>query len=426
MNIFEEVESQVRSYSRSFPTVFTTAKNARLQSRDGQSYIDFLAGAGTLNYGHNNDHFKQPLLDYIESDGITHGLDMYTGAKEDFLNAFNDIVMGPRDMDYKVQFTGPTGTNAVEVALKIARKAKGRTGIVSFTNGYHGCTLGSQAVTGNKGQRSGAVVSLPDVTRIPYDEYGDENDDFMGLKLLDQMLSDPGSGVEVPAGVIVETVQGEGGLNAARMIWLQQLESLCRKHDMLLIIDDIQAGCGRTGTFFSFEPAGIKPDIVTLSKSLSGYGLPFAITLLRPELDNWEPAEHNGTFRGNNLAFITARVALEKYWQDDAFSNEINEKAKVLETRFQRIIDRMDVPLTLKGRGMMRGISTPDGDIATAICKHAFANGLIVETSGSWGEVVKCLCPLTIPMDDLKQGLDILEDAFEQVLNKKQAQAKAS
>ncbi len=424
MNIFEEIESEVRSYSRSFPTVFTTAKNARLQSRDGKSYIDFLAGAGTLNYGHNNDYLKQPLLDYIQADGITHGLDMYTEAKEGFLNAFNDIIMKPRDLDYKVQFTGPTGTNAVEVALKIARKDKGRTGIVSFTNGYHGCTLGSQAVTGNKGQRAGAVVSLGDVTRIPYDDYGDQAEDFMGLRLLDQMLSDPGSGVEIPAGVIAETVQGEGGLNAARMEWLQELEALCRKYDMLLIIDDIQAGCGRTGTFFSFEPAGIKPDIVTLSKSLSGYGLPFAVTLLRPDLDHWEPAEHNGTFRGNNLAFITARVALEKYWQDDQLMQDVKEKAGLLEQRFGDICKRFDGELKLKGRGMMRGIEVENGDIASQICEEAFANGLAVETSGSWGQVVKCLCPLTIPMADLKEGLDILEKAFAKVLP--EAKAKAS
>ncbi|RUO25489.1 diaminobutyrate--2-oxoglutarate transaminase [Aliidiomarina minuta] len=423
MNIFEQVESQVRSYSRSFPTVFSTAKNARLQSRDGRSYIDFLAGAGTLNYGHNNDLLKQPLLDYIQADGITHGLDMYTEAKEGFLQAFQKIIMKPRDMNYKVQFTGPTGTNAVEVALKIARKAKERTGIVSFTNGYHGCTLGSQAVTGNKGQRKGAVVSLGDVTRIPYDDYGDEDDDFMGLKLLDQMLSDPGSGVEVPAGVIAETVQGEGGMTAARMSWLQQLESLCRKHDMLLIIDDIQAGCGRTGTFFSFEPAGIKPDIVTLSKSLSGYGLPFAVTLLRPDLDLWDPAEHNGTFRGNNLAFVTARVALEEYWQDDKFAQQIKQKAEILEKRFSGIVDRFDADMKLKGRGMMRGIATPSGEIAGQICKEAFANGLAVETSGSWSEVVKCLCPLTIPEEDLNEGLDILENAFASVLSEKEAKA---
>lgn len=424
MNIFEQIESEVRSYSRSFPTVFTTAKNARLQSRDGKSYIDFLAGAGTLNYGHNNDNLKQPLLDYIQADGITHGLDMYTEAKEGFLNAFNDIIMKPRDLDYKVQFTGPTGTNAVEVALKIARKDKGRTGIVSFTNGYHGCTLGSQAVTGNKGQRAGAVVSLGDVTRIPYDNYGDEDEDFMGLRLLDQMLSDPGSGIEVPAGVIAETVQGEGGLNAARMEWLKELEAVCRKHDMLLIIDDIQAGCGRTGTFFSFEPAGIKPDIVTLSKSLSGYGLPFAVTLLRPDLDHWTPAEHNGTFRGNNLAFVTAKVALETYWQDDKLMQEVKEKADMLEQRFSDIAKRFDGNLKLKGRGMMRGIETESGDIASQICKEAFANGLAVETSGSWSQVVKCLCPLTIPTDDLKEGLDILENAFAKVLP--EASAKAS
>lgn len=416
MDIFEQIESQVRSYSRSFPTVFTTAKNARLVNREGSSYIDFLAGAGTLNYGHNNDLLKQPLLDYIQADGVTHGLDMFTDAKERFLKAFNSIIMQPRDMNYKVQFTGPTGTNAVEVALKIARKAKQRSGIVSFTNGYHGCTLGSQAVTGNKGQRGGAGVSLGDVTRIPYDGYGEDGDDFMGLKLLDQMLTDPGSGVETPAGVIVEAVQGEGGLNAARMDWLKELEALCRKHDMLLIVDDIQAGCGRTGTFFSFEPSGIKPDIVTLSKSLSGYGLPFAITLMRPELDQWQPGEHNGTFRGNNLAFVTARVALEEYWQDDQFAKEIQQKSEILEQRFSTIIQRFGSDFSLKGRGMMRGIATPSGEIAEQICKEAFANGLIIETSGPWSEVVKCLCPLTIPVEDLNKGLDILEAAFATVL----------
>ncbi len=425
MEIFEQIESQVRSYCRSFPTVFTTAKNARLTNKDGQTYIDFLAGAGTLNYGHNNDLLKQPLVDYILADGVTHGLDMYTDAKERFLTAFNNIIMKPRGMNYKVQFTGPTGTNAVEVALKIARKAKGRSGIVSFTNGYHGCTLGAQAATGNKGQRGGAGVSLGDITRIPYDGYGQEGDDFMGLKLLDQLLTDPGSGIEVPAGVIVETVQGEGGLNAARMDWLKELETLCRKHDILLIVDDIQAGCGRTGTFFSFEPAGIKPDIVTLSKSLSGYGLPFAVTLMRPELDQWKPGEHNGTFRGNNLAFVTARVALEEYWKDKTFEQEIAKRADLIEKRFSDIIKRFgeDV-LVLKGRGMMRGIGTPDGETAEKICKEAFAHGLIVETSGPWDEVVKCLCPLTIPVEDLNKGIDILENAFAKVMP--EAKAKAS
>lgn len=425
MDIFNQVESQVRSYCRSFPTVFTTAKNARLVNKDGDSYIDFLAGAGTLNYGHNNDRLKQPLIDYIQNDGVTHGLDMFTDAKERFLQAFKNIIMEPRGMDYKVQFTGPTGTNAVEVALKIARKAKGRSGIVSFTNGYHGCTLGAQAATGNKGQRAGAGVSLGDVTRIPYDAYGKEGDDSMGLKLLDQLLTDPGSGVEVPAGVIVETVQGEGGLNAARMDWLKELEALCRKHDMLFIVDDIQAGCGRTGTFFSFEPAGISPDIVTLSKSLSAYGLPFAVTLMRPELDQWKPGEHNGTFRGNNLAFVTARVALEEYWQDKSFEQEIAKRAEIVEKRFSDIIKRFgEDRLVLKGRGMMRGIGTPDGETAEKICKEAFANGLIIETSGPWDEVVKCLCPLTIPVEDLNKGIDILEDAFAKVMP--EAKAKAS
>merc|ERR1712108_49757 len=213
-------------------------------------------------------------------------------------------------------------------AMKLARKVTGRNTIVSFTNGFHGVTWGSVAATGNSHHRGGAGVALGDISRMPFCGYHGRDADT--IKVMDKLLSDPSSGIDLPAAMLVECVQGEGGLNVANSDWLRGLEKLCRKHDILLIVDDIQAGCGRTGTFFSFEPSGIKPDIVTLSKSLSGYGLPFAVVLLRPDLDVWEPGEHNGTFRGNNHAFITAAAALRHFWKDDSFANEVIEKAAIV------------------------------------------------------------------------------------------------
>ncbi len=421
MNTFELNESQVRSYCRSFPVVFNQALGAELITQDGTHYIDFLAGAGTLNYGHNHPVLKQALLDYIERDGITHGLDMYTAAKARFLDTFNRLILEPRGMgSYRMQFTGPTGTNAVEAALKLARKVTGRNNIISFTNGFHGCSIGALAATGNQHHRGGAGTGLSDVSRMPYANYFGDKTNTIGM--MDKLLSDPSSGIDKPAAVIVETVQGEGGLNVASAEWMRKLEKLCRKHEMLLIVDDIQAGCGRTGSFFSFEEMGIQPDIVTLSKSLSGYGLPFAMVLLRQELDQWQPGEHNGTFRGNNHAFVTAAAALEHFWQNDAFASSVKAKGKRIADGMQRIIRRHGPDsLFLKGRGMMLGISCPDGEIAAAVCRHAFDNGLVIETSGAHSEVVKCLCPLVIGDDQIDKALAILDKAFAAVMSEQTA-----
>lgn len=421
MDIFKSTESEVRVYSRAFPMIFNRAKNAHLYSEDGQEYLDFLAGAGSLNYGHNNDVLKKALLEYIESDGISQGLDLFTTAKHDFISAYKKYILEPRGLNYKMQFTGPTGTNCVEAAMKLARKVKGRDGIISFTNGFHGVSLGAVAATGNKHHRGGAGVPLNSVTFMPYDGYLGK--DINTLEMMDKMLSDNSSGLDLPAAVIVEAVQGEGGLNAASAEWLQGLEKLCKKYDILLILDDIQAGNGRTGGFFSFEFAGIKPDIVTVSKSLSGYGLPMALVLFKEELDVWAPGEHNGTFRGNGMAFITARAAIETYWKDDAFANEVQAKTEVLGNGLQAIADKYGNDFYVKGRGLMRGIACPNGDLAGKITSLAFKKGLIIETSGPDDEVIKCLMPLTTSEADLKKGTEILAKCFEEVLSESLSQA---
>jgi len=381
MKIFEEIESEVQSYARSFPRVFNKAQGEYLYDTEGNQYLDFLAGAGTLNYGHNNPVFKKELLKYIEADGITHGLDLHTKAKGNFLNTFNDMILKPRNMDYIVQFTGPTGANAVETAMKLARKIKQRETIISFTNGYHGVTLGALATTGNQHHRGGAGMLLTGVDTLPYDGY--MGDDMDTTAYLDKVLTDSSSGVDHPAAIILETVQGEGGITAASYAWLQNIEKICKKHDILLIVDDIQAGCGRTGTFFSFDEVGIQPDIITMSKSLSGYGLPFAMVLFKPEHDIWKPGEHNGTFRGNNLAFVTAEAAIKHYWSDDLFSKEVKRKGKYMYDRINKIIDQYgEGNFSSRGRGMFQGINCVSGDLASKITKLAFKNGLMIETSG--------------------------------------------
>jgi len=416
ISTINRLESKVRSYCRHFPVVFTKANGSTLEDEEGNEYVDFLAGAGALNYGHNDPVLKEKLLEYIEADQIVHGLDMVTEAKRAFMETFESLILSPRKMKYKMQFTGPTGTNAVEAAMKIARNVTGRQTIVSFTNGFHGVTMGSVAATGNSHFRDGCGMQPQGTAFMPYDGYmGDEIDT---IEYLDKMLTDGSSGLDHPAAVIVETIQGEGGINVASNEWLRSLEQVCLKHGILMIVDDIQVGCGRTGTFFSFEEAGISPDIITLSKSLSGYGLPLSLVLMKPELDQWKPGEHNGTFRGNNLAFVTARAALEEYWKDDSFGREVERKGNIVRERLERLVDLDERGvLSARGRGMMQALDCETGDLAARISALAFEKGLIMETSGSLDQVLKCLIPLNISDDELKRGLAILDESVIEALS---------
>jgi len=406
--IFDRRESQVKSYCRRFSAVFEHADNASLLDDQGNRYIDLLAGAGTLNYGHNNPAIISPVVEYIKAGGIVHSLDLHTKAKAAFLDAFERIILWPRDMDYRVQFPGPTGTNAVEAALKLARKVTGRTNVVAFTNGYHGMTLGALAATSSSRKRAGAGTSLGQVTFLPYDGFLGENIDAAEVARL--MLEKRGSGIDRPAAFLIETVQGEGGLQSCRPEWFRAIASLARRLGALLIVDDIQAGCGRTGTFFSFEPFGEIPDIVVLSKALSGFGTPLAIVLIKPEHDKWLPGEHNGTFRGNNLGFVGATSALQTYWTNSEFADAIATKASLVHARLQAIVDRLPRGYaSVRGRGLMTGIAFTDPTLATLASERLYALRILLEDCGPDDEVLKLLPPLTIPLEELTVALDAIE-----------------
>ncbi|MBD8078681.1 diaminobutyrate--2-oxoglutarate transaminase [Cellulosimicrobium arenosum] len=412
---FSALESGVRSYSRAWPVVFDRAVGSSVFAEDGTEYLDFFAGAGSLNYGHNNPRLKKVLIDYLADDRMVHTLDMFTSARREFLETFHSTILEPRGLDHKVVFPGPGGANAVEAALKLARKVTGRESVINFTNAFHGMTLGALSVTGNSMKRGGAGIPLVHATPMPYDDYfNGDVDDFV---YLERLLGDGGSGLNEPAAVIVESVQGEGGINAARAEWLRGLADLCKRHGILLILDDIQMGCGRTGGFFSFEEAGIVPDIICLSKSISGYGLPLALTLVRPELDIWEPGEHNGTFRGFAPAFATAAEAIRTYWSDDTFELETLAKGALIESHFNSLVVKYpELNLVNKGRGLARGLEMPDGELAGKVAKEAFARHLLMETSGPDNEVVKLLPPLTITEAELRRGLAIIDESLAAAL----------
>ncbi|SDD37802.1 diaminobutyrate aminotransferase apoenzyme [Bradyrhizobium brasilense] len=414
MQALEALESGVRMYSRSFPAVFCRACGSIMLTEDGRKVIDFFCGAGTLNYGHNNRRFKATITDYLTSDAVVHGLDMATPAKLEFMENFNSVILQRRNLQYRFQFTGPTGANAIEAAIKLSRKVTGRQNIISFTNGYHGMSLGAIAASGNRYYRKASGVSLSGTTFMPYDGYLGPDAD--AADYLQKLLRDESSGLDYPAAILLETVQGEGGINVARKEWLQSIQAIAKNVGALFIVDDIQMGCGRTGEFFSFEFADLSPDIVVLSKSLSGFGLPLSMLLIKEEYDAWQPGEHTGTFRGNNLALVSATAALDLYWRDDIFAQGVHRTGEVMRHRLESIAAQYGNRFSVRGRGMAFGFDCGAPELAATTALTAFKKGLMVERCGPVDQVIKFLPALTIDSETLNDGLEIFEHSLDEAL----------
>jgi diaminobutyrate-2-oxoglutarate transaminase len=286
--------------------------------------------------------------------------------------------------------------------------------------GFHGMTLGSLSATGNKMSRQGAGIPLNNVTFMPYPHGFMKS--FNTIEFIENVLTDANSGIEKPAAIIFETVQAEGGVIVSSKEWLKDLRNLCDKHDILMICDDIQIGCGRTGTFFSFERAGILPDIIILSKSISGYGLPLSLLLIKPELDKWLPGEHSGTFRGNQLAFVAGKAAIDKFWKNKTIEDEILQKERYVNEFLKKKILPIDKRLTVRGIGLIWGIDVTDfkdNDLSNKIIRRCFESGLIIEKVGRDDQVIKIMPPLTIEHELLERGCEILGKVFEEYCFKK-------
>ncbi len=414
ISVFEEKESQVRSYCRKYPVVFDRAVNALLFDSEGNRYIDFLDAAGSMNYGHNNPEIKKAVLDYLSDDRIINALDMYTVAKAEFIETFNRDILAPRGLDYKTMFCGPTGTNAVEAAVKLARKNTGRTEIIAFGGAFHGMTLGALSLTTDRLSREGAGLPLTNVTHVPYDM----TPGLDSIRYLRWVLGDDHSGTDKPAAIILETIQAEGGINVASVSWLKEVREICDEQGIIMIVDDIQVGNGRSGDFFSFERAGIVPDMVVLSKSISGFGMPMSILLIKPQLDIFRPAEHNGTFRGNQLSFVGGTAGI-KFFVNHKLDKEVKRKAVIIESFIKEQIMPIDPRLEYRGIGFIWGIDMNNISPSLALkCVHkAFENGLICEVAGRNDGVLKLMPALTVEDSILEEGLEIVRKSIISALD---------
>jgi diaminobutyrate-2-oxoglutarate transaminase len=403
-NPFESLESNVRLYYRTFPVVFSRAHGSHLHTADGTPYLDFSCGGGTLNYGHDDGRIVG-LLD----DGLPHGADPRAVAEREFRTAFAGTVLAPRGWNHRVRCCGPAGTDAVAAAVEVARKATGRAGVVAFAGGDHGMPRGSLAVTGS-GHARAAAGNPPDegVTFLPYED--GPGGPYESLALLERMLTAAPPGMPLPAAVIVEPVRMEGGVHPAPGRWLRRLRALTRRHGVVLICDETRIGCGRTGSFFCVEQAGVEPDLVTVSRSISGCGLPMSLLLIRPELDESEPGEHTGTFRGSRLAFVAATQAL-RHWRDPRFRDRMTRSGMALQS-FGTALWR-DTGLRVRGRGMLLGIDCETADLAADVQRRCFDRGLVAERCGRQDEVLKLLPALTITAEDLTAGLATVREAVE-------------
>ena len=396
----------VRNYVATFPTVFTSAQGSILENANGFRFIDFVAGAGDLNYGHNNPRVKQALLDYINKDGVQYSCGIATSAQVEFLRDFENIILSPRNLKHDVRFI-ESAEDLVDAAIELARKITGRSNVVTFFNAYHGH---SPNLTLQKIAKNGRREYFDNVTRLPYDGYVDG---FDSCNLLDKVLD---GDIPRPAAVVLETIQCQGGIHVASVEWLRRVAETCRRHDVLLIVDDTQVGNGRTGRFFSFEEAEVVPDMACVAKSIAG-GLPLSFLLVRSDIDlPYEPA---AAFCGSNLALVAARALLD-YWRTDSLvgPSAINQgiiEAAVRRIESQHATFRFDV----RGRGMIWGIDVHDGELANGIVRESFQHGLLIETVGAAGQVIK-LCPaLTIEPNELQVGLRILDRAFAVVTSKR-------
>jgi diaminobutyrate-2-oxoglutarate transaminase len=392
--------------------VFATASGSTITNEHGVDYLDFFAGAGALSYGHNNPVLVEVAIDHLRQGKLLHSLDTFTEDKRRFLSAIHDLILEPRQLDMVVQTVGPTGATAVEAALTLAQRITGKRAVVGFAGGYHGMSYRAASVSASMAGRE-TVAHLGAFVALPFVEHLTEGD----LDLLDQALAFTIDGERVGA-IIIEPTQGEGGARPFDPAYLGALRKIASAHDVVVIADEVQAGVGRTGPFFSFEGSGLDPDIICVSKSISGLGLPMAINLVRRSLDTWAPGEFTGTFRGNNLAFATSATMLETYWTTADQEKATEERGILVRNHLSAISEEFSGgKWEVRGNGMLSGLQVTTGDLADAICDAAFADRLIVETCGAGGKTIKVLAPIVTSMEQLTDGLTRLRGAVASTLS---------
>ncbi|MHA2938230.1 diaminobutyrate--2-oxoglutarate transaminase family protein [Vibrio sp. RC27] len=427
----EENESAVRSYPRRLPIAIKRASGLLVEDTRGQVYLDCLAGAGTLVLGYNHAEINQALKDQLDSGLPYQTLDITTETKRDFINQVNAFLPKELADNSVIQFCGPSGADAVEAAIKLAKQTTGRNTMFSFRGAYHGMTNGTMGMMGNLGTKARRTGLMSDVhfmpfpynLRCPFGLGGDEGAKA-SIRYIERLLNDDEAGIMKPAAIIVEPVQGEGGVIPAPAFWLRELRRICDDHGILLIFDEIQCGVAKTGYNFAFEESGIVPDVLCLSKAIGG-GLPMSLLVLKKDIDTWNPGEHTGTFRGNQLAMVSGAKALEIIQRDNLVEHA-NIAGQYLRMGLEKIQSRVNCIAEVRGKGLMLGVEVkqtsgelnkfdeplPDGDLTLRIQRAALERGLMVEKGGRDGSVIRFLPPIIISFEQIDFALRVLEEAI--------------
>ena len=429
-----DFESSARSYPRKFPFALKKAKGSWVEDVEGNRYLDFLCGAGTLALGHNDDDVKKSMIDLLESDAPLHTLDLMTPVKEKFVETILSLLPEELKNDAKIQFCSPSGTDATDAAIKLCKTATGRGRVIAFSGGYHGMGHGALALTGNRNAKEKVQNLMPGVSFFPYPYsyrcpfgLGGEEGAKAAANYFERTLKDPESGIEKPATVIIEPIQGEGGVIPAPDEFLKRIRRVTKELDIPLIVDEIQCGIGRSGDVFAFEKSGIVPDVILMSKAIGG-SQPMSVVVYKKELDKWSAGAHAGTFRGNQLAMAAGTVVLEKIRQKE-FLDEVKRKGKRIEDALLQLKNEVSIIGDVRGRGLMLGIEfidpngdvdimnhpLPSGEIAAEVQKRCFLRHLVMEKGGRNGSVMRCLCALNVKDDEIDFMLDVFTSVVKEI-----------
>ena len=430
----DSTESNARSYPRKFPFALAKAKGSWVQDVEGNQYLDFLCGAGTLALGHNYPEINQAMIDLLAGDFPLHTLDLTTAVKDEFVHTLLSLLPSPLRENAKIQFCSPSGTDATDAALKLCKTATGRSSIIAFQGGYHGMGHGALACTGNLSAKSKINGLMPEVQfmplpysyRCPFGLGGEKGLDA-ACAFFERTLKDPESGLKKPAAVIIEPVLGEGGVIPVPFKFMQTIRRVTEELDIPMIVDEIQCGIGRTGKFYAFEYSGIVPDVILSSKAVGG-SQPLAVVIYNKKLDIWTPGAHAGTFRGNQLAMKAGTILIKKVSEPD-FLSDVKRKGQIIIDRLTALKNRVSIIGDVRGLGLMIGVEfidpnggkdimgkfLPSGEIALKVQKLCFENHFIMEKGGRNGSVMRCLCALNVTDEEISKAMEIFEKCVIEV-----------
>ena len=429
-----DFESSARSYPRKFPFALSKAKGSWVEDVEGNRYLDFLCGAGTLALGHNDDEVNKAMIDLISSGAPLHTLDLTTPVKDRFVETIFSILPEEMRGNVKIQFCSPSGTDATDAAIKLCKTATGRGSVIAFSGGYHGMGHGALSLTGNLNAKTKVQNLMPGVQFMPYPNsyrcpfgLGGEAGTDAACAYFERMLKDPESGVTKPAAVIIEPIQGEGGVIPAPRKFLQTIRRVTKEPDIPMIVDEIQSGFGRSGQMFAFEDSGIIPDVILMSKAIGG-SQPMSVVIYNKNLDKWTAGAHAGTFRGNQLAMAAGTVVLKRV-SDPEFLASVREKGVHIHEAMNALKKEVSIIGDVRGRGLMMGIEfidpdgpkdvmghpEPSGMIAAEVQKRCFEHKLIMEKGGRNGSVMRCLCALNVSMEDIDTMIGIFSSVVREI-----------